>query len=646
MNRFARRAVTSLTMFSLAAIAACSSDGDPAQPIVTVPVRHLEVNLAVAGDDLATSAPDYVDSLNDALDLGLSAADEYRVVSVVSGRDGLRHARLQQVHAGVPVQGGEIAVHADESTFIGLNGYVTKHLDGFDVSPAIAEAAALSAARTARAPDVQLSYGRELARLVIMPRAEGGATLAWRVELFNLPQAGVPVGRWIYYVDAGSGAIARSFDALTTEEQASGPGGNAKKARTWAAQLDVEPMDGQFAMQTVRLETFDMAQGTDLPAMTVHGPIDPIGDAAINDAHGYAEVTLNMMRDWYGHNSIDDAGFVIRSRVHFDMAYENAFWDGEQMTYGDGAEKFYPLSGALDVVAHEINHGFTEFHSNLEYAGMSGGLNESFSDIAGALAEFNLDGAAADMQVGEDIFIADGALRYMCDPRADRAYYKEEYDLDDFGSIDHASDFTRDIDVHFSSGVPNKAFCLAIGRFQATSTGGSALDAARKVGGAWYLANASYWTASTDFTAGCQGTIDAARALGFSSEEVAALADSWADVGVECEGQTTSCNDNGSCEIDAGETCASCSSDCDSCSEDCGWFKKLKCKVGIGDCSRCDAPAGCGDGVCGEDETDESCAQDCGCAADSCDSVAPFGCWCDASCESTDDCCADVEDAC
>ena len=646
MTRRARRAVTTLTLFASAALAACAGERDDASPIVTAPVRHLEVTLAVAGDDLAAAAPGYVRSLDGELALGLSDQDEYQVRAVSSGRDGLRHARLQQVHAGVPVHGAEIVVHADDSTFIGLNGYVTRHLDGFPVTPLVDQAAALAAAKAARAGGASVSYLRETAALVILPGEEGGATLAWRVELLNRPQAGLAVGRWIYFVDAASGAIARSFDALTTEDQASGPGGNAKKARTWTAELDVEPMGGEFAMDTARLETFDMAGGTDLPAMTVRGPIDPIGDAAINDAHGYAEVTLDMMREWFGHDSIDDAGFVIRSRVHFDMGYENAFWDGSQMTYGDGADKFYPLSGAVDVVAHEINHGFTEFHSNLEYAGMSGGLNESFSDIAGALGELYLEGDGADMQVGEDIFIADGALRYMCDPRADRAYYKEEYGLDDFGSIDHASDFTRDIDVHFSSGVPNKAFCLAVGRFRATSGGGSAADAARRVGAAWYEANSSYWTSGTSYTEGCQGVIDAARALGFSSEEVAALADSWADVGVECEGQTTSCDSNGTCDLDAGETCASCSGDCGACSEECGWFKKLKCKVGIGDCSRCDAPAGCGDGVCAEDETDESCGQDCGCAADSCGSVAPYGCWCDAGCDSTDDCCADVGDVC
>ena len=634
-------------LVSAAAAAACSGQDGGTGSIVTEPVRHLEVSLTPAGDDLATAAPEYVKSLDGELGLGLSDDDEYQVVSVAAGSDGLRHARLQQVHAGVPVEGAELVVHADDTTFIGMNGYVTRNLDGFAVAPAIAEQAALDAARTERAGDAAVTYRTEEARLVILPGEAGGATLAWQVELFNLPQAELAVGRWIYHVDAGTGAILGGYDALNTE-QASGPGGNAKKPRTWSAALDVEPAAGEFEMHTTRLETYDMKNGTMLPEKPVHGPLDPIGDAPINDAHGYAEVTLNMMRDWYSHESIDDAGFPIVSRVHFDVDYENAFWDGQQMTYGDGKDMFYPLSGSVDVVAHEINHGFTSFHSNLNYSGMSGGLNESFSDIAGTLAEFYIDGDAADFQLGEDIFKGDGALRYMCDPRADRDFYKKEYGLDDFGSIDHASDFTRGIDVHFSSGVPNKAFCLSIARFKATSSGGSTVEAARKVGAAWYLANASYWTSGTTYTEGCQGVVDAARSLGYSDEEVAALSESWADVGVNCGGQPDVCDSDDHCEPSVGETCASCPGDCGACSDDCNWWKKAKCKIGIGDCSRCDLPSGCGDGVCAQDETDESCAQDCGCAApgDTCQTVAPYGCWCDANCEATGDCCADVWDVC
>jgi len=279
---------------------------------------------------------------------------------------------------------------------------------------------------------------------------------------------------------------------------------------------------------------------------------------------------------------------------------------------------------------------------------MPGGLNESFSDIAGTLAEFYIDGDSADFMVGEDIFNSDGALRYMCDPVADHAFYEKEYGYKNYGSIDHASDYNRTVDVHFSSGVPNKAFCLSIARFKATSNGGSTVAAARKVGAAWYLANASYWTDTATYTEGCQGVIDAARALGYSSEEVAALSESWEDVGVHCGGQPEVCDQDDHCELTAGETCASCSDDCGACSDDCGWFKKLKCKIGIGDCSRCDLPEGCGDGVCSDDENDENCGQDCGCAApgDTCGSVGPYGCFCDGVCHEREDCCADYDAVC
>src|SRR4029078_150841 len=92
------------------------------------------------------------------------------------------------------------------------------------------------------------------------------------------------------------------------------------------------------------------------------------------------------------------------------------------MTYGDGANTFYPLSGSVDVVAHEINHGFTSFHSNLTYSGQSGGNNESFSDIAGAISSFWYHGifrGHGEFDLGRDIFRGDTALGFMCNPPQD-----------------------------------------------------------------------------------------------------------------------------------------------------------------------------------------------------------------------------------
>ncbi|EIL93752.1 zinc-dependent metalloprotease, partial [Rhodanobacter spathiphylli] len=132
----------------------------------------------------------------------------------------------------------------------------------------------------------------------------------------------------------------------------------------------------------------------------------------------------------------------LRMNVHYKSNYENAFWDGSAMNFGDGASTFYPLV-SLDVTSHEISHGYTEQNSNLEYSGQSGGMNEAYSDIAGEAAEF-YDRGSADFLVGADIVktsagIGD-ALRYMCNPPQDG------------GSIDNAANYTSSLDVHYSSG--------------------------------------------------------------------------------------------------------------------------------------------------------------------------------------------------
>ena len=681
-------------LLASALLAACGGGGGDSGRIRTESVRYAETKTPLAGDDLRVSAPDYVHGLNHDLDLGLSANDEYTVVSVTGpGQDGLRHARLQQTYASVPVVGSEVIAHADDTTFLGFNGYVTKNLSGFDVTTTTSGDQAVAKAEDdfSMSPPVNVSmsgvptpsgltyqFSDEATTLVIRPHDGGeGADLAWKVDFKDQSTDGSVVGGWTYFVNAHDGSVITRFSTIQTADvqQGSGDGGNARHPVTWSAQLDVvaDPaMADQFKMETERLKTEDQTTG-----MVVEGPLDALPDSTANDAHGYAEVTLNMLRDWMGRDSIDDKGMAIHSIVHVPSddgsSLENAYWDGEKMNYGDGGAKFYPLSGALDVVAHEIDHGFTQFHSNLTYAGQSGGLNESFSDIAGTTAEFYKEGEAADFSVGEDVFRSDGALRYMCSPTDDNPYYQDlckqytdacgDCDVSDAdckkckdqadyvctqvtGSIDNAGDYTDSLNVHFTSGVPNKAFCLAVGRYKAGPAGSSTTDAVRHIAQVWYEANASYWTAGTTYVDACQGTVDAARALGFSGDVVAEIGQSWADVGVTCEAESKVCNGDGTCNGDAGENCASCPDDCGACSESCNGWKKFKCKLGIGDCSLCDKPAGCGDGLCDGDETDSSCPQDCGCssAGYTCgDNVpAPFGCYCDPLCQQYGDCCADV----
>jgi Zn-dependent metalloprotease len=453
----------------------------------------------------------------------LGDADELIVRSEITSGP-LRHVRLDQMHRGVRVWGADVAAHLRTDKLVLLSGSLVRGLD-VDVTPTLTVDRALAAAvadlASAEGRTEEFERQRQRTEMVIV-RSDDGARLAWHLEFFTEADESADPGRWNFLVDAHDGSVLQRWNALHTLEQASGFGGNGKVTRYWTAELDVEPQGDEFKMDTDRMVTLDMAHDV-FGGEVVTGPLEGIGDRIINDAHGHTEVALDMLSQWFGHDSIDDDGFKIVNRVHYSHKYENAFWDGEQMTYGDGGSTFYPLAGALDVVAHEINHGFTEFHSKLEYFGQSGGMNESFSDIAGTAAEFFRVGEAADFEVGEDIMLVGGSLRSMCDPSVDGL------------SIDHMDDYDDGLDVHFSSGIMNKAFCRAAKRLSSGDPEGTAtVEGVQRTARAFFAANAHYWTASSTFVQGCQGVLDAAADLDFSEAEVQALQVSWQDVGVNC----------------------------------------------------------------------------------------------------------------
>jgi Zn-dependent metalloprotease len=631
-----QRALVSAAM-TLSAVA-CGGAAEPVAAIETRPVRHLETGLPLAGEPLEQSAVDYLRRTAGAdVDLDLAAEGDLAIVAVNRGA-GMRHVRLQQTHRGVPVAGAAVVVHADDTTFLGFNGYLTANLAGFEVEPAVSGDAALAAARADLAQRTAADPIEEGRALVILPGPGGrGADLAWHLELFTPATGDADGGLWSYLVAASDGRVLRAFDALPTMEQGSGPGGKSKKNKMWNHELDVEPVDGMFAMETTELVTRDRRDADQV----VRGP--DLGNLPVpeaNDAHGYAEITLDMMYAWMDRDSVDDAGLPIVSLVHDStVCPKNACWKDGKVHYGRSWTYFRARSGALDVVAHEIGHGFTEFHSDLEYAEQPGAMNESFSDVVGTVTEHFHEPGTADFDIAEDIWVFNnyGAERFMCDPTRSIGRVYNQWTIED------ARDFEPGMKPHLASGPPNRAFCLAVGRTRA-ATGLDAAGAVRLMGSVWFLANAGYWTPATDYADGCRGTLDAARALGQPGDVVAAIAHSWADVGVTCDAPAPVCQQDGTCDIDGGETCASCPDDCGSCAQDCSFWKKSKCKVGIGDCSQCGDDSTCGDGVCDGDETDGNCGEDCGCEAVACGEVAPFGCFCDAACDESGDCCADQDD--
>lgn len=222
-----------------------------------------------------------------------------------------------------------------------------------------------------------------------------------------------------------------------------------------------------------------------------------------NDALYAGYVIKHMYHDWYGLEVLtksDGSPMKLVMRVHYGKGYENAYWDGKQMTFGDGDTMMYPLV-SLGVGAHEISHGFTEQHSGLEYYGQSGGMNEAFSDMAAQAAEFYSAGKNS-WQIGPEIMKEDSgydALRYMDKPSQDGS------------SIDSADEYYGGLDVHYSSGVYNHLFYIL-----ATQPDWDV----RMTFDVMVKANMDYWTPYSTFAEGGCGVLSAAKDLGFSIDDV------------------------------------------------------------------------------------------------------------------------------
>jgi len=285
-------------------------------------------------------------------------------------------------------------------------------------------------------------------------------------------------------------------------------------------------------------EISDAQEREELPGIRVRGEDDPAtGDAAVDEAFDGLGATFEFLWDAFGRNSLDGAGGPLLATVHYGRDYDNAFWNGERMVFGDGdGEVFTGFTASLTVIAHELAHGVVEDEGGLLYQGQSGALNESIADVFGALAEQHHLGQTADQAswlIGAEIFtdaVQGRALRSLAAPGT-------AYDDDVLGKDPqpaHMSDYvqTRDDNggVHINSGIPNHAFYLA-----ATALGGRAWE---RAGVIWYRALTSGTLSSTaDFTAFARATLAAAVAeYGEESEETDAVRTGWTGVGVIQDG--------------------------------------------------------------------------------------------------------------
>ncbi len=219
------------------------------------------------------------------------------------------------------------------------------------------------------------------------------------------------------------------------------------------------------------------------------------------DAFYAATMVKNMYQDWYGVPALIDEDGQARQyimRVHYGRGFDNAFWDGDVMTFGDGDKLFYPLT-SLEVTAHEISHGFTQTHSNIDgfYPQMAA-LHESFSDMAAVSLDYYLNNTNR-WEIGRDVWKNEGAMRYLDNPRKDGE------------SIDHLKDFDN-TEPHHGAGITNKAFYLI-----ATTKGWNT----RKAFDIMVKANMDYWTSSmsTLNEAAC-GVIEATKDYHYNVADV------------------------------------------------------------------------------------------------------------------------------
>ncbi|MGA0585946.1 M4 family metallopeptidase [Dyella sp. KRB-257] len=455
--------------------------------------------------------------------LGLGANSALVARSSVAVANGRHVVRQQQMYRGVPVYGRSVAVVEDANGHaLRATGELAQNIDAdlVSVTPRLTPAKALVAlkshAHTLLAAGV--SVRNEQSDLFVYPQDNGPARLVYRTSY--VVSGNGQVSRPTAIVDANTGEVIQSWNGLTYAS-ATGPGGNQKTGKyiygTDYAALDVTQSGSTCTLNNANVVTYNLNHGTSggsIVSFTCpNSDTDAINGAysPVNDAHHFGGVVHDM---YVAYTGAAPLSIKLRMNVHYKTNYENAFWDGTAMYFGDGASTFYPMV-SLDVTSHEISHGYTEQNSNLQYTGQSGGMNEAYSDIAGEAAEF-YDRGAADFQVGEDIVktsagIGD-ALRYMCNPPQDG------------GSIDNAADYTSGLDVHYSSGVYNKAFCLL------AKTSGWDVKKAFQV---FALANKSYWTATSTFDSGACGVESAATDLGYSAANVATA---FSGVGVTCPG--------------------------------------------------------------------------------------------------------------
>ena len=491
--------------------------------------------------------------LNDSKELFNLEYGNFEIERVDVDELGTKHYRGKLFVDGIPVYGTDLIVHTDNNGNVySMNGKAddTIPTDIWNDKVTVSSKEAIKIAETfikmkSNKPenekanevknndsDIQLKK----IEYVATPKAETylyNYDGEWQVvQIVTLQFMGAKPGNWRIFVNAETGNVIDSFNAINhAAATGTGVGVNGQ-----TRSLNLDYSNSKYSLTDLTkgavIYTYNMNNSSNtssLPGTLVtdtDNNFNSTVQGAAVDAHYNIGLTYDYFKNNFNRNSYNNAGAAIKSSVHFGSNYNNAFWNGVQMVYGDGdGVTFKALSGALDVVAHEFTHAVTEKTANLEYRSQSGALNESMSDVFGYFVE----GDVQDWQMGEDCYTpnkAGDALRDLRDPtlygqpaHMNNYLVRPETEAGDWGG------------VHSNSGIPNKAFYLT-----ATSINDNI-----KTSKIYYRALTTYLTPTSKFIDARNALLQASTDLyGVNGIEYNAVASAFTQVGI---GGTVGSND-------------------------------------------------------------------------------------------------------
>lgn len=467
----------------------------------------------------------------------VSPSDAFTARVLREEADGSTHVRFDRLYKGLRVIGGDLVVHSHPG---GALRDVTLSLPAridLSVVPTLSSTDAAAHA-LAKFPHLQGKLASQ--SLVIYARGDK-PVLAWDVQVHGV-QADQTPSKAHLIISAHKRELLDRWDDIHTADHLGT--GRTLYAGNVTVHDNVNLAGTKYKLKDKtrgKHYVVDMNNGTSTETLYV-GPdsiwgnnLESSDETVAADAAYGQNMTWDYYKNIHSRNGIFNDGRGLRSRVHYSFNYDNAFWDGSSMTYGDGSF-FNPLV-SIDVAGHEMSHGVTQSTAGLIYSGESGGLNEGTSDIFGTMVEYYANNAndPGDYLIGEKLYNTPGsALRYMINPSQDGV------------SADCWYAGVGNLDVHYSSGVANHFFyllaegttsgspsktCIAGNTRVATGNGtvtGIGRAAAEKI---WYRALDLYMVANETFAQARTHTIQAAVDLyGAGSSQANGVAAAWTAV--------------------------------------------------------------------------------------------------------------------